>query len=171
MVDHVAWVAEREKPVPTSSEFSFSVIMHVAAASSSNGAPDSKVTTLLTAVTRLADSSNQPILATPAVSRSPDWVAVGSQGAEPFAHRISTAAFGFASDLPGTGAFGSTDPKAPLTFTIEIDEHDRLNPFRHKFHPDHDCDSAGECQEITRTLGFVFKAPDSMEPGLEGTYA
>jgi len=51
--------------------------------------------------------------------------------------RVSTAAFSIRKPITATGAdFGSTS--GLLDFSILIDPDDPLNPYKHKYHPDHD---------------------------------
>ena len=47
--------------------------------------------------------------------------------------RITSAAFGFLAPVASTGSFDDG-----LDFAITIDYDDPLNPFKHKYHPDHD---------------------------------
>lgn len=44
----------------------------------------------------------------------------------------------------------TVDPAIPLS------PDDRLNPFRQKYHPDHDGDAEGEVYEIVRQLTLTF---------------
>ena len=55
---------------------------------------------------------------------------------KPVARRISTVGFGFPGLLPLSGPFG--DLQNPLTGTVVTGYDDPLNPFKHRFHPDHD---------------------------------
>lgn len=55
---------------------------------------------------------------------------------KPVARRISTIGFGFSGLLPLVGPFG--DLQNPLTGTVVTGYDDPLNPFKHRFHPDHD---------------------------------
>ena len=81
-----------------------------------------------------------------------DALEAGSiQDGQPFARRMSTAAFSFNEDLTLSGGFGTT-----LTGQTTLAPDDPLNPFRHLYHPDHDCDQLGECYEITRSFVFTF---------------
>jgi hypothetical protein len=47
--------------------------------------------------------------------------------------RFSTTAFGFNEPVPMTGQFGSA-----LAATVTLDYDDPVNPFKHRYHPDHD---------------------------------
>jgi hypothetical protein len=49
--------------------------------------------------------------------------------------RISSAAFSIPGPLAASGSFTEADR---LEFRITIEPEDPLNPFKHKYHPDHD---------------------------------
>jgi hypothetical protein len=56
---------------------------------------------------------------------------------QPVARRLSTAVFGFSQPIPlsaSAGTFGS----GTYTGKVNLDYDDRLNPFKHLYHPDHD---------------------------------
>jgi hypothetical protein len=104
-----------------------------------------------------------------------DALQAGSiQDGQPFARRVSTAAFAFDHDLPLAGDFSTA-----LAGTTTLAQDHPLNPFHHKYHPDHDCDQAGECYGVTRSFTFTFSAdppPGLVQPGwgdtlLAGDYA
>lgn len=50
--------------------------------------------------------------------------------------RISSAVFSLSQPLAANGRV--TDPARLLNFAISIDANDPLNPYKHKYHPDHD---------------------------------
>lgn len=50
--------------------------------------------------------------------------------------RVSSAVFSFDGPLAANGRL--TDPGRLLNFAVGIDGNDPLNPFKHKYHPDHD---------------------------------
>ena len=142
---------------PVTFELEFPVILHL------SNAGEYK---MLTEVALLQTPEGLLVLATP---DCPSEVCDSLDGAmtvngQPFARRIATAAFSFEDDFsfdPG-GNFTSA-----LAGTIIIAPNHPLNPFRHKFHPDHDClDRFGEplqgnaldseCFQVTRVLSFAF---------------
>lgn len=159
---------------PTASEFTFPVLVHLA---------DDGSYHLLTEVALLWEppsgaegEAGRFVLATPACDPAAcDALEAGSvQDGEPFVRRIGTAAFSFPGDLPMSGSFADA-----LGAICDIAPDDPLNPFRHKYHPDHDCDREGECIGVTRSMLFEFDAqpPEGdTRPGwgdriLGGTYA
>lgn len=83
----------------------------------------------------------------------------------PVGRRLSTAFFDFpGNDLPMQGAFGGA---GALSASIHIAPEFPTNPYRHKFHPDHDNrnDSGqplAEALEITRAIGMRFSATDPL---------
>lgn len=175
-VDQVAWVhaslmgepeLENEVPRPTASPFTFRVIMHV---------DDMDNVRLLSEVMLLWDEGLPPsggyVLVTSSVD--PTYLAqlkpTGLQDGQSFTRRISSANY----SIPGTlttdvdsGPFGAI-AGSPLKFTLNLAADDPLNPFKHAYHPDHDCvdnasgetladcDDVGESYDIARTLSFSF---------------
>jgi hypothetical protein len=81
----------------------------------------------------------------------------------PVGKRVSTAHFDFAgNELPMTGDFGGSNT---LEATIVLPPSFPTNPYRHKFHPDHDNlnaqgQPAVEAFEITREIALTFAAND-----------
>lgn len=77
--------------------------------------------------------------------------------------RLSTAHFDFpGNDFVMTGSFGAPNT---VTASITLAPDFPTNPYRHKFHPDHDnLDSEGqpveEAFEITRAITLTFSASD-----------
>ena len=158
---------------PTPAEFTFPVLIHLS---------QTGMYKLLKEVTYLFDpgdeQQNRPsqfVLATPACDPAVcgAFVSGSIQNGQPFARRISTAAFSFAGDLSLSGGFDSS-----LTGQTILAQDDPHNPFHHRYHPDHDCDQEGECYDITRNLTFTTDAGPALNetrPGwgdrfLTGTY-
>ena len=188
-INNVSWVTaplsgdnDSTTPRPVKRPFIFRVIVHSAG---------SGVCKLLTEVTLLwqngtpGDPNHQPpipptpghyVLATPTCTVC-DGLAAGSiVDGEPFARRLSTAAFSFSGDRTLTGSLG---PGGVLSDTILIAANDRLNPFRHQYHPDHDGNQSGEVYDVTRNISLLFDSsmpPNFPSPGwgdkvLTGTYS
>jgi hypothetical protein len=83
------------------------------------------------------------------------------------ARRISSPAFGFTRPVAfsGPGEFGS----GKLTCQVSIDYNDRLNPFKHRYHPEHDnlddrfeqaLPEGTESFTVTRQIEIEFTAED-----------
>jgi len=83
------------------------------------------------------------------------------------ARRISSAAFGFSHPIPfsGTGSFGAGN----FSCQVNLDYDDPKNPFKHRFHPDHDnldarfenkLPEGAESFSIVRQVGLEFTAQD-----------
>lgn len=156
-------------PRPTAGEFSMPVILHV----SSDGRHR-----LLHEVTMMWQPEAPParpegrfVLVTPECP--PQTLATLRPAAlrdgEPAARRLSTNGFLFLNpqgqeiDLNLTGSLF-----VGLTATTSLPANHPLNPFRHFYHPDHDCNEAGECFDIVRSLSFVPAAqpgPGEFRPG------
>ena len=83
---------------------------------------------------------------------------------EPFSRRISTAAYAFVdvdghdADLLLTGTFGQ--PEGIVTGTSTLPADHRLNPFLHRYHPDH-TSRPSTAQTVTRTITLTFGAAGS----------
>lgn len=139
--------ADTTTPRPTQSPFSFPVIIHY----------DGDTTyTFLREVTILFAPGDETtpgryVLGTPDCQGCAQLQAGSMIDGEPFRRRITTAAFSFEHDLPLVGGFAST-----LEGYTVVEADDRLNPFRHKFHPHHDGDQDGEVFTVSRTLSFDF---------------
>ncbi len=171
---------DRTTPRATPAEFVFPIIVHL---------DDAGVYRMLHEVRMMwrpgdeeAGIAGEFVLVTPECP--PQVLAMleagGIQDGEPYSRRLGTAAFYFtdpldrAIDLVLTGGF-----EGMLQGTTLTRGNDRLNPFRHRFHPDHDCNEAGECFDITRTFALTFDlepTPGEFRPGhneayLRGTYS
>lgn len=148
---------------PVSFELEFPVLLHLS---------DAGEYKMLTEIALLETPEGDLVLATP---DCPSNVCDGLDGAmtvngQPFARRIATAAFSFEDDLSFDPGGGFTTALAGATV---IAPNHPLNPFRHKFHPDHDClDRLGqplqgnalefECFQVDRSFVFAF---DAAPPG------
>jgi hypothetical protein len=154
--------------------FNFPILVHLNDAGTSTFL--SEVTLLWSPPDEIAQTPGRFVLATPACSPAvcDALVAASVQDGVPFARRLGTAAFSFDGDLPLTGNFG-----AALGGNHTLAPNHRLNPFRHLYHPDHDCNQTGECYDITRSFILNFEAsppPGEARPGwgdrlVGGTYA
>lgn len=140
---------------PTSSELFFPVIIHV---------DENSEGKMLTEVTLMREP-NEPdsplgdlVLVTSTCADCDDLEPGGTSNGQPFSPRISTAAYAFDGELGLNLSGGFETGDAAWAGEIVIEPDHALNPFMHKFHPDHDCDNPGECYRVTRAFVFVFDA-------------
>ena len=68
--------------------------------------------------------------------RVPDFTGAVLRDGHPVAHRISSTAFGFDDPITMTGSLGASD--STLSCDVTLGYSDPLNPFVHRYHPDHD---------------------------------
>jgi hypothetical protein len=80
----------------------------------------------------------------------------------PVGLRLSTVGYDFSEQsLPMNGSFG---PNGSLALTLVVEADDPTNPFKHKYHPDHDNLDAQfvgflpEAYDVTRELSLQFSA-------------
>lgn len=151
-----------QTPAATPAEINFRVLLHV----SSGGA----VKLLKEAILMKQPDSPGPtpipgalvLLSNPALI--PQFQAPANRDGAPFAYRISAIGYDFAApDLALTGAFGGT-----LNGTINVLRTAPTNPFKHRYHPDHDDltasyqtpagvpDHLREVPEIARAIQLSF---------------
>ncbi len=84
--------------------------------------------------------------------------------------RISSVAFGFTNPQDMGGQFA--DASNPLTCSVAMDYDDPLNPFKHRFHPDHNnlsedyrkrLPEGKESYSFTRALSLAFATDGSQD--------
>ncbi len=85
---------------------------------------------------------------------------------QPRGRRISSAAFSFPDPIKMTGNFGLAGNALNLDSPLTIGPDDPLNPFRHKFHPDHD--DAAESFQVKRDITFKFTSSPPEGPETPG---
>lgn len=161
---------------PTASQFRLPLLVHV----SSNGTHRMlhEVVTMWQPEAPPDRPTGRFVLMTPACPPAvrATLVAGSVRDGEPFARRLSTAAFFFAdaqgrdTDLVMSGSLLSS-----MTGTAILRDNHRVNPFRHLYHPDHDCNEAGECFDIVRVMTLTPDMEAEFRPGLgesvfSGTY-
>jgi len=108
----------------------------------------------------------------------PDLQGVGQSGGESIGYRISTAAYDFqGNELAMNGSF---DLLRSLTAELILEPNHATNPFKHKYHPDHNNldeqfiplpEGSEEAYRIIRTfqLEFAENDPEGTESG-DGTW-
>lgn len=168
----VTRVGVSTNPTPTRSEVNLRLLLHV----DTNG-----VTRLLREVIQMwADGAytNDPSgfwrTATPGRfvlltddSLIPNYRAASVRDGQPVGRRLSTIGFDFdaggATTLPLTGNFGISNR---LTGTLTLAATSPTNPFRHKYHPDHDNldptfrNFVAEAYTVTRHIELQFTSAD-----------
>ncbi len=133
-------------PVPTHSEFNLRVLIHV----DTNGTPRllREVTQLWQDGTYTVDGLGRRVPGTPGryvlvtdERRIPELKGASLRDGETVGRRISAIGFDFPIDspasnfLPLTGSFAAGQV---IAGTIALAENHPTNPFRHRYHPDHD---------------------------------
>jgi len=153
-------------PTPTATPFELRLLLHVA---------DDGAASLLNEVTIMEEPavsetnaagevgivqpSRQVLVTDPALLD--DFEGVGLRDGVAMGRRMSSAFFEFPNQrqLPLSGTFG---PTGALAGTIALPADWRTNPFKHKYHPDHDnlnatfTGYAAEAYDVTRALSFAF---------------
>lgn len=191
VTEHVPLLAS-EGPQPTASEFQFKVLVHVDA----QGLPRllRQVTQLWRPGTYMPDPEDPELNI---VDRPGEFVlftdlekideyinADKVQGAvlrdgTPVGRRLSTSIFGFDAPLALAGVFPRPEnPASVVSGTVVLDYNDPLNPFMHRYHPDHNnlkpdyatmLDEGIESWTVIRHLTFEFTENDPEYP--EGALA
>jgi hypothetical protein len=155
-------------PLPTASEFQFRLLVHV----DNNGQSRllQKVIQMWKNGTTTTDANGLQVVDEPGryVLVTDDRLLANFSGAtlrdsEQVGRRISSAAFGFRTPIPMTGDFGSTNGQ--LRCSVGLDYNDELNPFKHRFHPDHNnLDDSAQPQPLpvkTNLHGLRYTAESS----------
>jgi hypothetical protein len=166
-------------PVPAATEFNFRLIVHVDQTGQARLLP--WVIQMFKPGT-LSPDPNSPELNNVDEPGRTVWVAnrtyipqfqgVTLRDGEPVGRRLSSAVFTFDAPLAlaGAGTFGTN----VLTASFTNQFNDRLNPFKHIYHPDHDNldarfeNQAAEAFTYARHFTFAFSAQDpdgSIQPG------
>jgi hypothetical protein len=127
-------------PVPTASEFQFRLLIHVD--NSGQARLLQKVIQMWKDGTFATDTNGLQVVDEPGryvlVTEDrfiPNFTGATLRDGQPVGRRLSSSAFGFRSPIPMTGNFGAANELLQCAVTIGHD--DELNPFKHRFHPDH----------------------------------
>jgi hypothetical protein len=181
LIDQVSQPSHRSDPltpIPTGSGFPFRLIIHVG----TNGQSRLLRQVLLAwqEATYTNNAQGTPVLDQP---RRVCWLTddrwLGQCGftRPPQGRRISSAAFGHANPLLMTvvGSFGVTNATASCQSVLGYDAP--LNPFKHRYHPDHDnldarfeavLSNRVESYEVTRAISLRFGATNQVTVPLAG---
>ncbi|HKX62721.1 MAG TPA: hypothetical protein VJS65_12765 [Verrucomicrobiae bacterium] len=100
-------------------------------------------------------------------SLAPNYTGAALRDGQPVGRRISSAAFAFRNPIPlsGAGEFGANT----VSCAVNLDYNDPLNPFKHKFHPDHNnldehytqtLPDGAESFSVQRVVQLEFQAND-----------
>jgi hypothetical protein len=152
-------------PTPTGSEYQFRLIVHVDA--------NNQVRLLQKVLQMWKPAEFKFVLLTDeSLASSPAYDGTSAQTGDQAPRRVSTSAFGFANPIPMAGGFGVSNSCVVVT-----GENDALNPYKHKYHPDHDnLNPAGqplpsgqaEAFAVTRMLHLAFQPSDPEGLALSG---
>ena len=165
--EHVGTTA-RSAPTPVKREFSYRLLVHV---------DESNQARLLQKAVLLWKSPAEPVvLATDSTIRTYHDNLSGQD--VPIGRRLTAPAFAFdAPILSASGAFPNGNTSSNLKFTINLAHNDSLNPFLHRYHPDHnnlDSDFATplaegiETYSVSREITLHFRTEDPEGRSLAG---
>ncbi len=167
-------------PLPTGTDFEFRLIIHVNQSGTAKLLKE--VIQMWEEGTEIPDPENPEFLTVDEPGRFvlltddtliPGFAGADYRGGGPVGLRVSTAAY----DFPGRSIelAGSFEPGGSLTGTLTIDSEFPTNPFRAKYHPDHDNLDAlylhfkEEAFAVIREMEFDFTMDDpegkNLKPG------
>ena len=179
VLTNVNEAAASNVPVPTASQFQFRLLLHVDAAGNTrllqkvvlawtNGVSftNDQGFTETTSPGRFVLVTDENLLSQFSGSSVRDGTVSG--------RRFSSAAFAFRDPLmvSRSGPFGDTN--ATFTCVVPMGFDDALNPFKHRYHPDHNnlddrySVSVRECPDVTRQISFQFSAAPLESADLAG---
>ncbi len=179
VLSNVNEAAVSSAPVPTASQFQFRVILHVDRSGDTrllqkvvlawtNGVSVVNEQGFSETVTpgRFALITDDNLLPRFSGSSLRDGTVTG--------RRFSTAAFSFRDPVlvNHDGSFG--DPNATFSCTVPLGFDDPLNPFKHRYHPDHNnlddryAVTVRECPDVTRQISFQFLSQPPENAALAG---
>jgi len=179
VLSNVNQAAISSVPLPTDSQFQFRLILHVNSSGETtllqkvvlawtNGVFTTNQQGFREAVSpgRYALITDESLLSLFSGSSLRDGTVTG--------RRFSSAAFGFRDPIlvSRTGNFGEANGLFSCTVPLGFD--DALNPFKHRYHPDHNnlddryAAPQRECPDVTRQISFQFSATDPENTTLAG---
>jgi len=172
MVSEAGNPVDSTTPTPTGSEFSFRLIVHMDAEGNANLLRQCiimQVDDSQSSEQTGGTGSSHYVLLTDEELIS-EYEGVSLRDGELVGRRISSPVFSFPEPVPMTGTFNT---RLELASPLVLDYDDPLNPFVHRYHPDHDNmddryeilrDEGKESFTITRsiTLDFAEEDPDGL---------
>ncbi len=186
-VEEVTEFPEAVQPAPTETEFQFRVIVHVDAGGTARllqqvtemWRPGTFMPDPINPEYEVVDQPGEAVLITdPALLASFQGIAV--RDTAPVGRRVSSAAFGFKDPIVMAGDFPTPEqPETALDCTVSLGFDDPMNPFKHKYHPDHDnfndrleeqvlLDPGLESFPVVRDITLEFTADDPENLQLAG---
>lgn len=163
-------------PTPVGSPFKFRVMIHVDGGGTARLLKE--VIQMWKEGTRIPDPENPGLFLVDEPGRfvilTDDGLIENFTGAvlrdgEPVGYRVSATAYDFEpQSLVMSGSFGTT---GTLSSSITLDAEAPTNPFRHKFHPDHNNRNElytlflEEAYPVSRAISFVFSGTDPSDGG------
>ena len=166
-------------PTPTASQFQFRLILHV------DGSGDARLlqsvvlawtngvyTTNSQGMKQTVTPGRYALITDPSLASKYSGASVRDGSVT--GRRYSSAAFGFSNPILATrtGNFGDTN--ATFSCTVPLGFDDALNPFKHRYHPDHNnlddtyTTVVQECPNVTRQITFQFTASDPANTTVAG---
>jgi hypothetical protein len=179
VISNVSQAAVSEVPVPAASEFQFRILLHVDAAGDTRLLQKVVVTwTNGVAATNLQGFQETVVPGRYALITDdallPRFSGSTLRDGVPTGRRISSAAFSFREPLlvQRTAEFGNTN--GVFSCRVALGYDDPLNPFVHRYHPDHNnLDDRYEAPkreslDVTRDISFEFTSRDPDNTTLPG---
>ena len=168
-LDHVNQPYDANSPdvlKPTATEFQFPILLHVD--------PNGNVMFLreVTELWKEGETDTDPVTGMQFVSKPGRFVLITDRSlisqysgsslrdGQLRGRRISTAAFSFTGDREMTGDFGNDQDSLMLAEPLIVDPNNVLNPFRHKYHPDHT--DPKDIFQVQRDIEFQFTGEDPL---------
>ncbi len=180
-VNQPASVTTPSNTVPTGSDFQFKIILHVDQSGTARllqkvvqmWKPGTYKTDPTDPTKQVVDTPGRYVLLADD-SLIPKFSGAALRDGQPVGRRFSSAAFSFKDPIPmaASGDFGA----GAFSCAITNDYDSPLNPFKHKFHPDHDnldpfqqkLSNGLESYTVTRFIALQFASSDPQNLGLAG---
>lgn len=173
VVDQVSQPGVSDLPLPAGSEAQFRLLIHV------DSSGQARLLQHVSLMWRNGQTNDQGGVTQPGAyvlvsddTFLPQFSGSSISGGKSVGRRISAVAFGHAVPIPMTGPFANfADPNNLLSCQVTVGYDDPINPFKHRFHPDHDNLDAThsnllpeglESYTITRQISLNFTPTDPL---------